>query len=73
MILNDEELIQLTKVKCRKRLLRYQRQRQVLELMGIAHKVRPDGSLIVSRAHVEGLLGGVIEAKVDKPFEPNWD
>lgn len=72
MILNDDELIAITKVRCRKRIKRYALQREVLCLMGIEHKVRPDGSLCVSRAHVESLLGGRSATKEQKTIEPNW-
>lgn len=49
-------------------------QRTVLNYMGIEYRVRPDGTLVVLRAHVERVLGG--ESKDDvaahKPAEPNW-
>lgn len=51
MFLTPEEIAELTD--------RVQRraQRSVLNFMGIEHKVRPDGSLVVARAHVEKTLG----------------
>ena len=48
-------------------------QRAVLNAMGIQHKVRPDGTLVVSRAHVEKELGGTVVVKGKKTHEPNWD
>lgn len=49
-------------------------QRAVLNYMGIEHRVRPDGTLVVLRAHVERVLGG--EGRGDspssKPAEPDW-
>lgn len=48
-------------------------QKLVLRHMGIEHRARPDGSLLVSRSHVEKVLGGNVEAKQEKNFTPNWD
>jgi len=66
MILSDVELRDLTK--------RRQRDSQVraLRFMGIAHKVRPDGSVVVLKAHVEQSLGLISDTKVIKELEPNW-
>ncbi len=48
-------------------------QARVLRGMGIEHRVRPDGTIAVSRAHVERLLGGINEAGVKiKSTEPDW-
>lgn len=66
MILSSEQLRGLTGKKHRDAQLR------VLVALGVTHKVRPDGSIIVSEAHVERLLGGVANAKVRTPTEPNW-
>ncbi|WP_240804925.1 DUF4224 domain-containing protein [Cupriavidus oxalaticus] len=51
MFLTAEEVRQLTN--------RVQRRAQavVLNSLGVEHKIRPDGSIIVLRAHVEHLLG----------------
>ncbi|WP_256380691.1 DUF4224 domain-containing protein [Pandoraea sp. SD6-2] len=38
--------------------VRYKSQSHVLSTLGIKHKVRPDGSMLVLRAHVEKSLGG---------------
>lgn len=38
--------------------MRHKSQDLVLSTMGIEHKVRPDGSMLVLRAHVEQSLGG---------------
>ena len=40
--------------------------------MGIEHKVRPDGSVVVLKAHVEQSLGLREDRKKTKEFEPNW-
>jgi hypothetical protein len=45
----------------------------VLRAMCIEHKQRPDGSLVVLRAHVEHLLGGRTPDRVRKEQEPDWD
>lgn len=52
MILTPEELQQLTGRK------RRDAQARVLRHMGIEHRVRPDGSVVVLRAHVDEVLGG---------------
>lgn len=68
MFLTPEELIELTN--------RQQRaaQHTVLNALGITHKVRPDGSIAVLRAHVEKEFGGAPTGnKVKKQQEPNWD
>ncbi len=39
--------------------------------MGIDHRPRPEGTLVVLRSHVEHLLGGV-ESRKTVEAEPNW-
>jgi hypothetical protein len=55
---------------------RVQRAAQTGELtsMGVIHKLRADGSVLVLRAHVERLLGYQAPEKPEEPphFEPNW-
>lgn len=64
MFLTPEELQQLTGRK------RRNAQVLVLRFMGIEHRVRPDGSVVVLRAHVEQVLGvGESHPKVVKEFE----
>ena len=49
-------------------------QRKVLNYMGIEHRLRPDGSLLVSRSHVEKILDGIQGAhSIGQKTEPNWD
>ncbi|VVE46865.1 DUF4224 domain-containing protein [Pandoraea terrigena] len=43
--------------------VRYKSQALVLSALGIEHKVRPDGSMLVLRAHVEQSLGGVTKTQ----------
>ncbi|WP_150696653.1 DUF4224 domain-containing protein [Pandoraea terrae] len=38
--------------------VKYKTQAHVLSPLGIEHKVRPDGSMLVLRAHMEHVLGG---------------
>jgi len=73
MFLTDDELTVLTKCRHRQRLRRYQAQAEVLRAMGIEHRQRPDGSIVVLRSHVENLLGGSLNNKVDRELEPNWN
>ena len=67
MFLTEEEIRELTNRKQRSA------QVMVLNALGITHKVRPDGSLVVLRAHVEHELGYRTPppAKKEKEFEPN--
>ncbi|QRQ88488.1 DUF4224 domain-containing protein [Cupriavidus oxalaticus] len=51
MLLTTEELRELTN------RVRRHAQASVLNSLGVAHRIRPDGSIIVLRAHVEHLLG----------------
>lgn len=51
MFLTKEELVALTGRS------RSDAQLRVMRSMGIDHRIRPDGSIVVSRSHVERLLG----------------
>lgn len=66
MFLTDEELISLTQKK------RRATQSKVLNALGITHKMRPDGSLVVLRSHVEKVLGGGVPQATPPEPEPNW-
>jgi hypothetical protein len=48
-------------------------QARALRALGIIHKVRPDGSLLVLRSHIEKELGGVPAGGRTKEFKPNWE
>ena len=48
-------------------------QARALRGMGIAHRVRPNGTVAVLRSHVEELLSGASRAGVKiKTTEPDW-
>lgn len=44
-------------------------QRRALNYMGISHRVRPDGSLVVLWSHVDAY---VLNPATTKQPEPNW-
>lgn len=70
MFLTKDEVIELTGKKQRSA------QAAVLNALGITYKVRPDGSLVILRSHVEQKLGIVPAKPVLDPrltWEPNWD
>lgn len=66
MFLDREELIHLTG------RTRKDAQVRVLRFMGIEHRLRPDGSVAVLRAHVEKSLGGESVEIAEREYEPNW-
>lgn len=68
MFLSAGELYALTHKK------RRAAQVAALHSMGLAFKLRPDGTVLVLRAHVENALGGTAQgAKLENKTEPNWD
>ncbi|WP_158590435.1 DUF4224 domain-containing protein [Noviherbaspirillum cavernae] len=46
---------------------------RALSFMGIEHKLRPDGSIAVLRAHVEKLFGEGVVSKTKRKTEPRFD
>lgn len=66
VFLNPEELKEMTG------RMQYRAQIRVLRALGIEHKVRPDGSPLVLRAHVETQLGGALPSAKMKSAQPNW-
>lgn len=68
MFLTSEEVLRLTGKKNRPA------QVTALNMMGIEHKVRPDGKVIVSRSHVENIFSGVVSLAMQskETYEPNW-
>lgn len=68
MFLDDEEIAQLTQRQ------RKPAQSKVLTFLGIEHRRRPDGSLVVLRAHVERMLGeGAAPKKKERKAEFRFD
>ena len=49
-------------------------QSKVLRAMGIEHKTRPDGSIVVLRSHMEDVLSGGARKSITKSEpEINWN
>lgn len=68
MFLTEDEVKEMTG------RVQHQAQAKMLNTLGITHKVRSDGSMLVLRAHVEKELGGGPAGKSKKKeIEPNWD
>ena len=66
MILSEAEIRELTGRLQRKA------QARALAAMCIECKSRPDGSLVVSRAHVEAVLGGVLSSVKGRKTQPDF-
>lgn len=66
MILTNSELIELTGRRVKSAQVR------VLRFMGIEHKIRPDGSVAVLRAHVDKIMGAHDSVRREVEIEPNW-
>jgi hypothetical protein len=71
-VLSRDELVVLTEKERRAAQIR------VLEFLGIRYTFRPDGSLIVHRAHVDAALGVITQpasatAPARKPSQPYWE
>ena len=66
MFLTRDEIAALTNRSRRSAQIR------ALRHLGIEHKIRPDGSVVVLRAHVEHILGGAAPVQHQKSTEPNW-
>ena len=67
MFLTRDEIVALTG------RTRRDAQVQALRSMGIEHKIRPDGTPAVLRAHVEAVLGGDRYTAKTTAIEPDWD
>lgn len=67
MFLTDDDIIALTGK------LRSDAQARALDFMGISHKLRPDGSVAVLRAHVEKVFGEGVASKTRRKTQPDWD
>ncbi len=69
MFLDHEEVKRLTNSTGR------DAQSKALRAMGIVHKIRPDGSIVILRDHINKIFGGdsASNRKPIKNQEPNWD
>ena len=65
MFLTDEEITALTGKRQNAARAR------ALNKMGVQHKIRPDGSIVVLRAHCERMLGEKI-SKPEETWRPAW-
>jgi len=70
----NSSLMFLTKAEIGELTKRFQHSAQlkILRAMGIEHRIRPDGSLVVLRSHIVQLLGDVTKVRKEKITEPNW-
>ncbi|GMG89620.1 hypothetical protein Cmtc_18990 [Cupriavidus sp. TKC] len=66
LTLSPDELKELTHKS------RSSAQVRALRSMGIEHKVRPDGSVAVLRAHVDAQMGAPKAGAKLVSWEPNW-
>lgn len=66
MFLTEDEIADLTKKQ------RHSAQVRVLRGLGVEHKVRPDGSIVVLRTHAERLLGERAPKSKIKAWEPAY-
>lgn len=69
IFLDIEEIQQLTD------RVRSPAQLRVLKALGIEHKVRPDGSIVILRAHIAKVFDGneATTSRRTKQAEPNWE
>ena len=66
--LSEDEVQALTERKVRPAQVR------ALKSMGIEHRVRPDGSVAILRAHIFKVFDGDFNARFKQPVvSPNWD
>ena len=66
--LSSEEIQALTHRKV------HAAQARALKTMGIEHRIRPDGSVAILRAHITKVFDGSTETKKQiKHTEPNWE
>jgi hypothetical protein len=66
MFLDDEELTGLTGKR------RNSARGRVLNGLGIQHKIRPDGSIAVLRAHVDRVFGEKSAKSKIEGWQPSW-
>jgi hypothetical protein len=66
MFLDDDALTELTGKRRNSARVR------VLNTMGVHHKIRPDGSVAVLRAHVDRLFGEKAAKSKMETWQPAW-
>lgn len=67
MFLDDEDLTELTRKRQNAARIR------VLNAMGVQHKIRPDGTIAVLRAHVERVFGEkATKQAAESSWKPSW-
>ena len=66
MFLSEDELTGLTKKRRNAARVR------VLNSIGIQHKIRPDGSIAVLRAHVDRVFGEKAAKSKMETWQPTW-
>lgn len=72
--MNQSTFLELEEVKSLTKRTVRPAQVRVLKAMGIEHKVRPDGSVAILRAHITKVFDGGSETnKQTKQISPNWD
>ena len=69
LCLSPEEIEEITQKK------RYSAQQRVLRAMGLESKRRPDGSVLVDRAHYKDWVRGEVGKghQAQEKTEPRWD
>ena len=66
--LSEKEVVDLTERRTKPAQVR------ALKAMGIEHRVRPDNSIAILRAHIIKVFDGGSESKSKpKKITPNWD
>lgn len=66
--LSDAEVCQLTKK------MRRSAQVRALRFMGVEHRIRSDGTVLISRSHIEKILDGDSSSvRFLDEREPNWE
>jgi len=67
MFLSEDEIEYMTK------FVQPQKQAEQLNRLGIMHKRRADGSILVLRSHVINVMGGGETVTQESTYEPNWN
>ncbi len=75
MTSNDHPFLEPSEIHSMTNKVRRPAQTRVLNNMGIEHKVRPDGSIAILRAHINNVFGGnpsELSSNKPKVVLPNW-